>query len=64
MPQDTLKLFISYLAERVSSKTLKLHLTVVKLNNIELGYKDKVHKMPQLHLFFRGTKRTLRNKEK
>ena len=62
--QDTLKFFITYLAEKVSFKTLKLYLAAVKLNNIELGYKDKVNKMPQLHLLLRGIKRTLGNKGK
>ena len=54
--QDTLKFFITYLAEKVSFKTLKLYLAAVNLNNIELGYKDKVHKMAQFHLLLRGIK--------
>ena len=62
MSQDTLKFFVTYLAEKVSFKTLKLYLAAVKLNNIELGY--KVHKMAQLHLLLRGIKRTLGNKGK
>ena len=64
MSQDTLKFFVTYLAEKVSFKTLKLYLAAVKLNNIELGYKDKVHKMAQLHLLLRGIKQTLGNKGK
>ena len=62
--QETLKFFITYRAEKVSFKTLKLYLAAVKLSNIELGYKDKVHKMAQLHLLLRGIKRTLGNKGK
>ena len=62
--QDTLKLFITRLAEQMSFKTLKLYLAVVKLNNIELGYKYKVDKMAQLHLLLRGIKLTLGNKGK
>ena len=54
--QDTLKFFVTFLAEQVSFKTLMLHLAAVKLNNIELGYKDNVHKMVQLHLLLRGIK--------
>ena len=54
--QDTLKFFITFLAEQVSFKTLKLHLAAVKLNNIELGYKDNMHKMAQLDLLLRGIK--------
>ena len=64
--QDALKFFITFLAEQVSFTTLKLDvcLAAVKLNNIELGYKDKVHKMAQLHVLLRGIKQTLGNKGK
>ena len=62
--QDTLKFFINFLAEQMNFKTLKLYLAAVKLNNIELGYKDNMHKMAQLHLLLRDIKRTLGNKGK
>ena len=56
MSQDALKSFFTYLAEKVSLRTLKLYLAAVKLNNIELEYKDNVRKMAQLHLLLRGIK--------
>ena len=62
--KDTLKFFITFLAEQMSFKTLKLYLAAVKLNNIELEYKDNVHKMAQLHLLLRGIKQTLGNNGK
>ena len=64
MSQDTSKFFITFLAKQVSFKTLKLYLAAVKLNNIELGYKDNVHKMAQLHLLLRALSKLLEIRER
>ena len=53
--EEVLCLYATNLAESVSFKTLKLYLSAVKFQNIELGFS----KMTQLQLTLRGTKRTL-----
>ena len=57
--EEVLCLFATNLAESVSFKTLKLYLSAVKFQNIELGFIDSMSKMTQLQLSLHGIKRTL-----
>ena len=57
--EEVLCLFVTNLAESVSFKTLKLYLSAVKFQNMELGFRDSMSKMTQLQLTLRGIKRTL-----
>ena len=58
LKEEVLCLFATNLAESVSFKTLKLYLSAVKFQNIELGLIDSMSKMTQLQLTLRGIKRT------
>ena len=57
--EEVLCLFVTNLAESVSFKTLKLYLSAVKFQNMELGFRDSMSKMTQLQLTLCGIKRTL-----
>ena len=57
--EEVFCVFATNLAESVSFKTLKLYLSAVKVQNIELGFIDFMSKMTQLQLTLRGIKRTL-----
>ena len=59
LKQETLKLFVTYLAQIVAYKTINLYLTAVKHYAICKGYPHDFQKMHQLHLLLRGTKRAL-----
>ena len=57
--QKGLSLFTTHLTRSVSYKTIKLYIAAIKFYNIELGFKDKVSQMQQLHILLRGIKRKL-----
>ena len=54
--EEVLCLVATNLAETVSFKTLKLYLSAVKFQNIELGFIDSMSKMTQLQLTLCGIK--------
>ena len=57
--EEVLCLFATYLAESVSFKILKLYLSAVKFQNIELGFIVSMSKMTQLQLALHDIKQTL-----
>ena len=52
--QQSLSLIATHLARSVSYKITKLYIAAIKFHNIELGFKERVSQMQQLHILLRG----------